>query len=66
MLKGSEIAQNGLTYVLTRDNPTATRTEVFENVEIVIKGYFDVFKGNRKIEADKFHILTLKSIKPKY
>ena len=64
MLKGTEIAQNGLTYILTRDNPTGTRTEVFENVEIVIKGYFDVFKGNRKIETDKFHVLTIKSKKP--
>lgn len=64
MLKGSEFTIEGLRYVLKRDNPTATRTEVFENDEITIKGYFDVFKGNRKTESDKFHILTIKSIKP--
>lgn len=64
MSKGSEFTIEGLTYVLKRDNPTATRTEVFENVEITIKGYFDVFKNGRKIESDKFHVLVLKSKKP--
>ena len=64
MLKGSKFIIEGLTYVLTRDNPTTERTQVFENVEITIKGYFDVFKGNNKTESDKFHILTLKSKKP--
>jgi hypothetical protein len=64
MLKGSKFIIEGLTYILTRDNPTTTRTEAFENIEIVLKGYFDVFKGNRKIETDKFHVLTIKSKKP--
>jgi len=64
MLKGSKFIIEGLTYVLTRDNPTTERTEVFENVEITIKGYFDVFKGNKKTETDKFHVLVLKSKKP--
>ena len=64
MLKGSEFTIEGLTYVLKRDNPTTTRTEVFENVEITIKGYFDVFKDDRKTETDKFHVLTIKSKKP--
>jgi len=64
MLKGSEFTIEGLTYILKRDNPAAERTEVFENIEITIKGYFDVFKGNRKVETDKFHVLTIKSKKP--
>lgn len=64
MSKGSEFTIEGLRYVLKRDNPTAIRTEVFEDVEITIKGYFDVFKNGRKIESGKFHVLVLKSKKP--